>query len=255
MACYNSENTIHKCIDSILNQSFVDFEFIIVDDASTDSTGQILNGFAQQDDRIKVLKNQNNEGLAYSLNFAFQKSKGYLIARMDADDVAFPYRLEKQVKCFNNNHELSVLGSAAVFCSNAQDSSNNMLVKMPQTHTEIIRFMYKSAPFIHPTVMMKRDFFQIVGGYDKKLRRAQDYDMWLRGRDIGSFKNLEEELMYYSYDKKKSYQAIFSTFIIKIKSRPNLKELGIAVFYSSYEVCKLIRYSYKKIRRKNRFME
>ena len=254
MACYNSEDTVRRSIDSILGQSFKDFEFIIVNDASIDNTGRILDIFAQKDNRIKILKNGKNEGLAYSLNFAFQNSNGYLIARMDADDIAFPHRLEKQVKYFNENCGVSVLGSAAIFCENIHDTSKNIRVKMPKTHTEIIKFMYKSAPFIHPTVMMKRDFFQMVGGYDKKLRRAQDYDMWLRGRNLGTFKNLEEELIYYSYDKKKSHLATFSTFLIKIKSRPNLKELGIAIFYSSYEVCKIIINSCKKIR-KNRLME
>ncbi len=239
MSVHNGELTLHKSVESILEQSFRDFEFIIVDDASSDDTSNILQYFLKKDNRIKILTNGKNRGLSYSLNLAFQTCKGRFIARMDADDVSFQDRFEKQIKHFNANRALSVLGTGARYVS-PEKWDAGMLIKMPETHEHIIQFMFKSTPFIHPTVMMKREFLESLGGYDEVLRRVQDYDLWLRGRHIGCFGNLQEELLYYSYDKERAYKGIFTAFIIKMRSRPNIKELGISLLYSTYEVYKLL---------------
>lgn len=250
MSCYNSERTLHRSVKSILTQTFKNFEFIIVDDGSSDKTSKILKFFSGKDNRIRILKNDKNRGLPYSLNLAFQKSNGSLIARMDDDDIAFPNRLARQVGCFKNNHELSVLGSAAVFLTGANNRLENKLVSMPLTHQDIGNFMFKSSPFIHPTVMMTREFFEKTGGYDDKLFRAQDYDLWLRGRQFGRFENVPEALLYYSYDIKKAHKAIVSTFLIKMKAKPNFKQLCIAITYSSLEFYRLFIYKIQLITKK-----
>ncbi|MDB2398530.1 glycosyltransferase [Planktomarina sp.] len=241
MACYNSESTLNGSIKSILNQTFNDFEFIIVDDFSSDATLKIIRKFAKRDSRIIVLRNSENRGLAYSLNFAFSKSTGTLIARMDADDCSISSRLEIQVKHFFENRKLSVLGTSAIYHNESNGAIDVKLVEMPLTHQEIIKYMYKSSPFIHPSVMMSREFFETTGGYEETLRRAQDYDLWLRGREIGVYQNLSQPLLVYRLDIDKSHKAIFQTFILKIKSRPSFREFIIGTVYSIYEVFKVIK--------------
>lgn len=245
MACYNSEKTLERSIESILNQTFKNYEFVIVDDCSSDKTLAVIKRFAKRDNRIIVLKNKKNKGLAYSLNFAFRNSSGSLIARMDADDYAVLSRLETQVDHFSKNSNLSVLGSSAYYYHYSNGAKITKLVNMPLKHNDITSFMYKSSPFIHPTIMMTFEFYKTVGGYNESLRRAQDYDLWLRARKFAVFENLPQPLLFYHYDIEKSHRSIFRTFALKMLSNPSLNEILVGALYSGYEVLQLIKFKIK----------
>ena len=111
MPAYNAEKYIGEAIESILNQTLKDFELIIVNDASTDSTGNIIKSYAEKDSRIVVLVNENNLNIAGSLNRGISVAKGTFIARMDADDIALPERLEMQAKVMSENPQVAVVGN------------------------------------------------------------------------------------------------------------------------------------------------
>ena len=111
MAVYNGERHLREAIDSILNQTFADFEFVIIDDASTDRSGRILQEYAGKDKRIVIIGNETNMGLSKSLNKGIRLTKGEYIARMDADDISFPDRFEKQVKFLDDHNDIGILGT------------------------------------------------------------------------------------------------------------------------------------------------
>ncbi len=168
MAAYNAEKFIEDAVNSILSQTYDFFELIIVDDASTDATGVILKSFS--DSRVRVFTNENNMRLAYSLNYAISKSRGEFIARMDADDIAEPNRLEQQLIYLLNNEDIDLVGANAL-------SFGDVISKMnyPANHDSITCHLLFENAFCHPAVMFrKKDIFK----YDQFCTAAQDYKLW-----------------------------------------------------------------------------
>lgn len=190
MSVYNNAPYLREAIDSILNQTFTDFEFIIVDDCSTDETPTILNSYS--DPRLILLHNNVNRGLAASLNKGLTVSKGMFIARQDADDVSLPERLAKQMQYLSEYPHLALVGSAYIRVY--EDGRPTQMVQMPLTD-EIIRdrLLYDHC-FWHGAVMLRRDCLEAVGGYDSQFRLAQDRDLWLRLAERYPLANLPEPL-------------------------------------------------------------
>ena len=199
LSVYNGEASIVDAVESIRAQTFTDWELIAVDDASRDRTGALLHDF--DDERIRILCNDRNQGLAASLNAAFRTSRGKLIARMDADDVALPDRFAKQVAFLEAHPDVDVLGGGALLLGEAGTSMRR------ETHEEIAAQIFKENPFIHPAVMMRRHVLEELGGYDESLRRAQDYDLWLRGISRFRYHNLQEPLIRYKRPDKPTWTA------------------------------------------------
>ncbi|MCH7744854.1 MAG: glycosyltransferase [Chloroflexi bacterium] len=178
MAAYNVEQYISQAVESILNQTFSDFEFIIVDDGSEDSTPEIL---ARYDDaRIKVIRVEN-QGLTNSLNTGLQASKCRLIARMDADDVCSPNRLEAQLAELQKNEDLALVGT----WYNVIDEDGAFLSARdaPTDSAELRAILLRENPFCHGSVLFRRDAVAAVGGYRPEFKSSQDYDLWLRLRE------------------------------------------------------------------------
>lgn len=192
---YNGMNFIEQAVESLLNQSFRDFEIIIIDDGSNDKTPEILKSLAVSDPRIKVFRNQKQEGICNALNKAISYAQGDLIARMDADDIAHPTRLEKQVKQFWSNPNLIVLGTDVELI----DEQGKVIGyrHYPQSHNEILASIQNLSPFAHPSVMFRKSAFLKVGGYRKQYQDAEDYDLWLRMCHLGEMSNLPEPLLQY----------------------------------------------------------
>ena len=181
MSVYNGEANIRETIDSILAQSFKDFEFIIINDASTDSTNQILEEYQQKDSRIVLLKNSQNLGLTKSLNKAISYAQGKYIARIDAGDISLPQRLQKQVDYMKSHPDIGLLGTAARIVSQlSEDDGIETDIIYDANHEEILRLMRRKNPFIHPTVMFKTDLFRSLGGYDESFIVLQDSELWTR---------------------------------------------------------------------------
>lgn len=193
MATYNCQDLLTISMDSILNQTYTDWEFIVCDDCSTDNTYMVLKEYeCKYPEKIKVLKNDVNSKLSYSLNRCLQISKGKYIARMDADDVSLPERLTKQVEFLDEHPEFSVVGTAMIPFDEKGDRPVRYYKEIPDSSD-----MLRRSPFPHATIMMRKEAYDAVGGYtvSKRTARAQDYDMWFRFFELGlKGYNLQEPL-------------------------------------------------------------
>ena len=176
LSVYNGERYLGEAIESILNQTFTDFEFIIVDDGSTDSSSAILASY--RDPRIHLIRNNQNLGLAKSLNKGLQLARGQYIARMDADDISLPERLYKQVRFLDENSSVTMVGTWTEVID--EDSKREEIWQIPiVSHLLRWRLLFKNT-FTHCAVMFRRDVVSQLGGYDENLTSAQDYDLWSR---------------------------------------------------------------------------
>ena len=187
MSVFNEEYKLANAIESILSQNYQFWFLILVNDGSTDDTQKVINHYQKIDERITCIVNKTNKGLAYSLNKAIENCNTKYIARMDADDIAFPNRLEAQWNFLEKHPEVDVLGTAAEVLTNA---GKKKIMLKPQDHNVIASSIEKINPFFHSSVMMRSSFINHLGGYDPECLRAQDYDLWLRGVDKFSYHNL-----------------------------------------------------------------
>ena len=183
MATYNCENTLRDSIESILEQTYTDWEFVICDDCSTDSTFAILSEYKETyPQKFMILKNETNSKLAFSLNHCLEHASGEYIARMDADDKSVPERLEKQVAFLDAHPEYAVVSTAMTpFDENGLRPSRYM--KPEPTKDDLLN----RSPFAHATILMRKEAYDAVGGYTvcKRTERGQDYDMWFRFFALG----------------------------------------------------------------------
>ena len=238
MSAFNEESHIKNAILSIQNQTFQDWELVIVDDGSSDHTLDIIKKLAELDNRIVLIINNQNMGLAKSLNKGIYASKGQYIARMDADDYSLPNRLSSQLNFMEINQNISVLGTGATYCdSNGKKLSD---INFPENHNDIVRFLLKSSPILHPSVLMRKTFIQKLGGYDESYFRGQDYDLWFRGKKIGKYHNLQESLIKYTDKEKFSLQSVRDSFRIRCKHANNSIELILLLFWLMVGVIKRI---------------
>ena len=193
MSVYNGEKYLREAINSILNQTFKNFEFLIINDGSTDRTMEILQCY--QDPRIKVLNNQKNMGLTKSLNKGLELAGGEYIARMDADDISTPDRLEKQVTYMDAHPEKALLaGSAIVIDSNG----NTMTLWQYPTEPRLLCWsLLFGNPFIHSTVMLRSAVLRTHRlSYDGTLSHGQDCDLWQKISQLSSVANLAEVIIH-----------------------------------------------------------
>lgn len=196
MATYNCENTLHKAIDSILAQTYEDWEFVICDDKSTDNTYQILLQYQQRyPNKFVVIQNEVNSKLPFSLNHCLQYASGEYIARMDGDDISMPQRLQKQVEYLEQHPECAVIGTSMIrFDENGEYAEFGIYeaVKNPNKYT-----LMSQVPFCHATIMMRKVVYDALEGYtvSKRTERGQDVDLWFRFYALGySGENLIEPL-------------------------------------------------------------
>jgi glycosyltransferase involved in cell wall biosynthesis len=193
MPAYNAECYIAEAIDSVLRQTYVDFEFIIVNDGSTDNTLNIINRF--NDPRIRII-NQDNQGVAAALNNGLKHARARYIARFDADDICYPERLKKQLSFLEKNPEYILAGSDVEYISAGGDHLFNFEC-IAHTHEEIIQKMYFYCPFVHPAVMYKKDTIISLGGYPENAHNFEDYLLWTGIAKAGKLYNIPEPLIKY----------------------------------------------------------
>lgn len=191
MGVYNAEKRVREAIRSILTQTFSDFEFIIVNDGSTDSTLARIAEF--KDPRI-LIQNIPHGGLTKALNSGCKLARGEYIARMDADDISFSTRLEKQIERLEKNQNLSVLGTAYEIVTE-NGSAQPSTVPLLATDAEIRKALPKFNPLMHGSVMIRKSALDDVGFYDEQFTLSQDYDLWFRMSKNHKFANLDEVLM------------------------------------------------------------
>ena len=192
---YNAEAYVREAVESILAQTFTDFELIIINDGSTDDSGAILRELAARDTRI-VLVERPNDGLVSALNDGLEMARAELIARMDADDVSMPERFALQHARMVQEPELAVLGSFIRVMDKAGNTIR--LSEYPLTPKAAARCLERGCPVAHPAVMMRRGAVLKAGGYRKVFSPAEDYDLWLRMSDLGyAIANLPQPLLNY----------------------------------------------------------
>jgi len=191
MPVYNGAKYIDEAIESILSQTFSDFEFIIIDDGSTDDTIQHIKRF--NDHRMLLLKNEHNMGITQSLNRGLESAKGEYICRMDADDISLANRLEKQVSFLQKYSSIVLVGSSA-----DQIDDKGIIVGeelMPLSPAEINRIKFIHNPFIHGSVMFRKSLLVEFGGYDVRWKYNEDYDLWLRFTSRYLAMNMSDKLL------------------------------------------------------------
>jgi len=190
MAIHDGEPWLREAVDSVLGQTLADLELIAIDDGSTDGTPAILAGY--RDPRLSVLR-QARAGLTRSLNRGLRLATAPLVARLDADDVALPERLARQVAFLDAHPEVGLLGSACREIGAAGETLGT--VGVPESDGQIRRALIRRNPFVHSSVMMRRDALERAGGYDETLPVAQDYELWLRLSQVTAMANLPEPLV------------------------------------------------------------
>ena len=171
MSVYNDESRVSGAIESILNQSFKNFEFLILDDFSTDDTYMVCQEYQKKDNRIKLYRNKENIGLTKSLNFLINQSKFELIARQDSDDKSNKYRLEKQVDYMKSK----MLDATTTIAEISNLKKRRPFISQFLPARLIIN--YKN-PFIHGTLLIKKETISNLGNYDERFIYAQDYKLF-----------------------------------------------------------------------------
>lgn len=179
MGMYNGDDTLSRAIDSIINQTYDNWELIICDDGSTDSSYQIAEAYKYQfPEKIKLLRNEQNRHLACALNRCLEVAEGEYIARMDADDESLPDRLGKQISFLETHLEYILCGTDIIVADEIACVENRLhSIALPDRFT-----MYKHTPFNHATVMCRRRLFSELGGYteSRSVIRCEDKDLWYR---------------------------------------------------------------------------
>jgi len=198
MPVYNTERYLSEAIESILNQTYENFEFIIVDDGSTDRSSLILQEYAETDSRIRLIR-QENTGMVGALNRGLKETAAPLIARMDADDVALPHRLEAQLKFMENHPEHVVVGGHTYFID--PDGQILKLYRLALDHNEIEERLLQGGggAVVHAAAMFRKSAIEEAGGYRKDFEFIEDFDLYLRLLKIGKFANLDRVVYHYRH--------------------------------------------------------
>lgn len=189
MPAYNGEAYIRQAIDSLLRQTFKDFELLILDDGSTDRTLDIILDY--KDARIQIIHFENNKGIVSVLNEGIKRAKGKYIARMDADDISDAARLERQFQYMEMNADCVVCGSSFTILG------TDRVVKLPGDDKEIKLKMLSITPFCHPSVFIRREVLVASNLLYRHRTHCEDIDLWVRLSEHGKFHNIDESLLHY----------------------------------------------------------
>ncbi len=199
MSVYDGERFLALAIESILSQTFTDFEFLILNDGSRDGSAAIIDHYAAQDARIRAI-HRENRGLVASLNQMLEEAKAPLVARMDCDDISLPTRFERQIAFLGENPDYGVVGT---WSEDIDEDGNPYSLTgndHPTNHNEFLNAIAEANPLLcHPSVIMKRDLVRSVGGYHAAFKHCEDYDLWLRLASVTKLCSIPERLVRYRH--------------------------------------------------------
>lgn len=250
MPTHNNQNTIKEAINSILSQTYKNFEFIIINDGSIDDTEKIIKSF--KDKRIKYLENKTNKGISFSLNKGIKTAEGKYIARMDADDISLPQRLKIQIAFMEKNKNIGVCGSWA------STQNSKKIWKTPITNKKIKTHLLFNSPFIHPSIMIRASLLEETNY--PNFKHSEDYGLWALLADKTDFYNLSKPLiMYKKSSKDTNYSKLQKKQVKKIRkivsenlglnlTKHQIKELNKLGNWESVE-------SYKDLNQKQKFIK
>lgn len=246
MSVHNGEKYLLKAVQSILNQSYSDFEFIIINDGSTDNTARILASF--EDRRIKLIHNRENIGLTTSLNKGIALAQGEFIARQDADDISLPERLERQVEYMQAHPEIGVLGAHKKEIDSEGKFIEIVLKPRPISPGFVGWMLFFKNPIVHSSLMLRKQLLIDVRGYDIQIITAQDYDLLVRLSTVTKISNLHDVLILYrkqpesissvQWDEQSatSYQIRQNAIYERIGIYPKVDELKALDHYCSKDI-------------------
>lgn len=256
MSLYNPRpfNWLKEAVDSILNQTFEDFEFLIYDDGSEGECRKEVAELEKRDARIRVLRGEENRGIAYGLNQCIRQARGKYLARMDGDDISLPRRLELQAAFLDTYPEYDYTGSGAALLEQGKLWGIRQMPELPRKE-DFLSF----SPYIHPSVMFRREVFEKYGLYDTSdlCRRCEDYELFIRLHIAGSQGyNLKEILLHYREEKssykKRSFQSRRREARLRRQTFPALGLLGFRAQcckYKPYGAALLPLTLYRQIKR------
>ena len=204
MGIYNCEATLAEAIDSILNQTYTNWELIMCDDGSTDGTLKVAQEYQKKyPDKIKVIKNEKNSGLNKTLNHCLKYADGDYIARMDGDDISLPARFEKEAKFLDENPEYAIVSAPMIYFDENGDWGRGKAVEYPDKMTFVA-----GTPFCHAPCMVRVEAYKAANGYseNKKTLRAEDYDLWFRLYSMGYKGYNIQEPLYKMRDDENAYK-------------------------------------------------
>ncbi len=198
MTMFNAAKHLRAAIESILNQTFADFEFLIVDDGSRDESAAIAESF--RDPRIRLIRNAENKGQTACLNQGLASARGQWIARQDADDLSLPRRLERQMARLAAEEKLALLGCQAWIIDGGGRFAG--MLNVPRGPASIEWAALFGNPFIHTAAVFRREAVEQLGGYDESFRICQDYDLWMRLAREHETANLSDRLVIYRHSSE-----------------------------------------------------
>ncbi len=236
MSAYNAAKYLREAMDSILTQTFVNFEFIIVNDGSVDATENIIRSYT--DNRIVYIRNERNLGLIESLNKGLEIAKGKYIARMDADDIALPERLQDQLAVFREYKEIIVVGSD-YYSLKGEDLRHEININDSDYQKTVLLF---ATCFAHPTVMMKNIFKENGIRYGTNFKHVEDYKLWTDLAFHGEFYNVSKPLLKYrSHSAQVSIENRVAQFEVSDTIRRDyLQKLGFSFSEEEFKIHSLI---------------
>ena len=243
MSVHNDEQYLNAAIESIIFQTYANFQFIIINDASTDNSFNIINSY--DDERIIKINNKKKLGLTKSLNIGLNYANGEFIARMDADDISKTDRFEKQIIFLKKNETIDAVGGQKINI----DHNEKMLkpnYRYPLTDELIKWELYFEVPFCHPTIMIRKNIFKKIGSYNENYLFAQDFEFWKRMViNNCTLANLDDEILYYRKVEKRE-----SKWKKRIQNKLHLRVLADYLSYNGFmikkDIVKYFRYCSKK---------
>ena len=229
MPVFNGEKYVAEAVESILTQTFTDFEFIIVDDGSRDQSAEIIRDYERQDDRICFLQLEENGGHAAARNRGIAAARGDYIATMDCDDISLPKRLEKQAAFMDRCPRIGLLGAQARYVD--KDKKLLTVTDLPRRHALISIRLFFSAYLVHSATMIRRSLLDVVGGYDENYYNAPDLELYTRLLSVAKarFANLPEILSVYRVHEQSIRHNLDSAGRLRqvMPLRRMLEQLGI----------------------------
>lgn len=227
---YNASGYLRDAVDSILRQTFKDFELLVINDGSKDDTSTIIQSYS--DPRIRTVQHSKNEGLIKSLNEGLKIAHGNYIVRMDADDVSLPNRISRQVKFMNAHPEVAVAGTWF-----KDINGKGKVAKTPGKHDALKSYLFFSCGLAHPTVIIRKNVFQSHHlFYNADFPHAEDYELWVRASRMLKLANIPEVLLHYRYHdhqvssqhnsvQRSSIHRCHQRQLMELGLKPNVKEL------------------------------
>jgi glycosyltransferase involved in cell wall biosynthesis len=229
LSVYNAERYVGFAIKSILQQTFKNFELIIVDDSSSDKSWKIIKKYSEQDRRIVAIRNKYNLGGCKTLNRALLLARGRYIARADHDDWSYPDRLEKQFKFMELHSEIGIVGGVMEIINETGKVMGKR--KYNLSDDKIRRKIFRYSPFSHPLVMIRKSILDRVGHYNPAFAPADDYELYLRIGKISKFANLPDTLL--------KYRVITNSMTYNLTKKMELATLRVRNFYAKDKHYKL----------------